>query len=63
MSTEMIVTCVCGLEMRGTAEQLVPLVRQHGLDVHNMNVTDEQVLAMATPVGPQSPDGRDAVGP
>lgn len=45
--TEKIVRCACGLEIRGTEEELVPLVQQHGRDLHNMEVTPEQVLAMA----------------
>jgi len=47
MTGELIVTCVCGYEVRGTADQLIPQVRQHGRDLHNMDVTDEQVLAMS----------------
>lgn len=42
-----IVTCECGFEARGTEEELIPLVQQHGRDVHNMSATAEQVLAMA----------------
>jgi hypothetical protein len=48
---ELIVTCACGFEVRGRPEDLIPVVRQHGIDVHNMEVTDEQVLAMARPAG------------
>jgi predicted small metal-binding protein len=44
-----IVSCACGFEVRGTDEELIPVVRQHGLEVHNMEVTPEQVLAMAVP--------------
>jgi hypothetical protein len=57
---ELIVTCACGLEIRGPADQIVARVRQHGRDLHNMDVTDEQALAMARPApaagdGPQAP--------
>jgi predicted small metal-binding protein len=48
-STELVVRCDCGFEARGTEQKLVPLVQQHGIDAHNMNVTREQVLAMARP--------------
>jgi predicted small metal-binding protein len=47
MGVEKIVTCECGFEARGTEEELIPLVQQHGRDVHNMLATAEQVLAMA----------------
>lgn len=46
---ELVVRCDCGFEARGTRDELVLMVRQHGVDVHNMTVTDEQVLAMARP--------------
>jgi hypothetical protein len=42
-----IVTCSCGQQWRGTEAEIVPLIQQHGLDVHNMSVTLEQVQAMA----------------
>jgi len=45
----MIVRCACGFEVRGTDEEVVPLVQQHGRDLHNMDVTPEQVRAMALP--------------
>lgn len=46
---ELVVTCDCGFEARGTEEELIPIVQQHGIDAHNMKVTDEQVLALARP--------------
>jgi hypothetical protein len=49
VTSKKIVKCACGVEWRGTDAQIVPLVQQHGLDVHNMAVTPEQVLAMAVP--------------
>ena len=42
-----IVTCACGQQWRGTEAELITAVRQHGFDVHNMPVTDDQVRAMA----------------
>ena len=56
MGAVKIVACACGLELRGTEAELVPLVQQHGRDVHNMEVTPEQVLAMAV-----AADGGDQV--
>ena len=48
-AAELIVRCECGFEARGTLDALVPVVQQHGRDAHNMDVTSEQVLAMARP--------------
>lgn len=49
-SVELAVRCDCGFEARGTEEELVPSVQKHGREAHNMQVTREQVLAMAHPV-------------
>lgn len=46
---ELVVICQCGFEARGTEEELVPKVQVHGREAHNMDVTREQVLAMAKP--------------
>ena len=48
-STELVVRCECGFEVRGREKELVPLVQKHGREAHNMNATREQVLAMARP--------------
>lgn len=55
MDTIKTVRCVCGLELRGTDDELVPAVQRHGRDLHNMEVTVDEVLAMATPT--DSPAG------
>ena len=47
MSEVMVVTCACGRRWEGTLAELIPVVRDHGRDVHNMDVTDAQVAAMA----------------
>ena len=52
--TVKIVRCECGFEAQGTDEQLVPVVQQHGRELHNMDVTPEQVRAMAVPLGAPS---------
>ena len=46
---ELIVRCDCGFEARGDEAKLVPAVQRHGREAHNMEVTREQVLAMARP--------------
>lgn len=48
-SHQLVVRCDCGFEVRGDEEEIVPVVQQHGREAHNMDVTREQVLAMATP--------------
>jgi predicted small metal-binding protein len=44
---QLIVTCECGFEVRGEADDVIAETQKHGRDVHNMDVTREQVLAMA----------------
>ena len=46
---ELIVRCDCGFEARGDEAKLVPLVQRHGREAHNMEVSRQQVLAMARP--------------
>jgi predicted small metal-binding protein len=43
------VTCECGWSARGTEEELVPLIQQHGRDVHGLEVTPEQAIAQLEP--------------
>ena len=46
---ELVVICECGFEARGTEDELIPIVQDHGRKAHNMDVTRDQVLAMARP--------------
>ncbi len=46
---ELVVRCECGFEARAAEAELVPIVQRHGRESHNMQVTREQVLAMARP--------------
>lgn len=48
-ATQLLVKCDCGFEARGSEDALIPAVQKHGRDAHNMQVTREQVLAMARP--------------
>ncbi len=45
----LVVECACGILMRGTMEELVPIVQKHALESHNMKVTREEVLSRARP--------------
>jgi predicted small metal-binding protein len=45
-----IMLCDCGHIVRGeTDDELVANVQQHAREVHDMEITREQVLAMAQP--------------
>ena len=45
------VSCDCGAVIREPSdERLVAAVQRHARDVHNMQLSPEQVLAMAEPV-------------
>ena len=43
-------TCDCGWSAIGTEDELIPIVQQHGKEVHGLDVTREQVLAVLKPV-------------
>jgi predicted small metal-binding protein len=45
-----VLTCDCGFVVRGeTDDEFVAAALQHAREVHNMEMTAEQVLAMAEP--------------
>lgn len=45
------VTCDCGKIIReSNDDQLVEVVQRHAHEVHNLDLTREQVLSMAEPV-------------
>lgn len=45
-----VIKCDCGFVVRGdTDDELVKAARSHARDVHEMELTDEQILAMAEP--------------
>ena len=46
---ELVVVCECGFEIRGAEDDVVVRTQEHGRSAHNMDVTREQVLAMARP--------------
>ncbi|MHB8512125.1 MAG: DUF1059 domain-containing protein [Actinomycetota bacterium] len=41
------VTCECGWQTRGTEEEVIASVQEHGRTEHDTNLTREQVLAIA----------------
>jgi hypothetical protein len=44
-----IVECDCGWSFSGEVGECVRAVQEHGRAVHNMEVSEEQALAMAKP--------------
>ena len=47
---QLVVSCECGLEVRGSAGEIVPALQKHAGESHNMKVAREQVLARAHPI-------------
>ena len=46
-----VIKCDCGYIVRGADDdELVKGAKTHALDVHGMELTDEQALSMAEPV-------------
>lgn len=48
-SAQFQVTCQCGWRTRGTKEVVVQTVQEHGREAHNMDLSEEQVMAQAVP--------------
>ena len=46
---EKVIECDCGWRFQGSDEDLIEACRAHGRDVHDMDLTDEQILAVARP--------------
>jgi predicted small metal-binding protein len=47
---QLLVSCECGFEVRGSEDEIVPALQKHAGESHNMKVTREQVLARAHPI-------------
>lgn len=46
---ELYVRCECGWECVAVRDELIKQVRSHGLATHAIELTDEQVVAVARP--------------
>ena len=58
MTDVLTVRCACGWQTNGTDDAVVAATTAHGLRLHNMAATREQILAMAIPApAPFPPDG------
>ncbi len=45
------VTCQCGWRVHGTKAEVVSAVQKHGRSAHQLEITEEQVMALAVPGG------------
>lgn len=53
------VVCACGWRTVGTEDEVVEATSRHGVELHNMSVTREQVLAMSSHA-PRSHDDEES---
>jgi predicted small metal-binding protein len=44
------VTCLCGWQVRGTEDEVVAQVIEHGREVHGIQSTRDEILAIAVSV-------------
>jgi len=64
MPDALIVRCACGWQTSGIEDAVVEATMAHGLRVHDMAATRDQVLAMAIPaVGPTLTPGSPGIAP
>lgn len=49
---EKLIECDCGWSVRGTEDEVVAACIAHGREAHGMELSREQVLAVAKPVDP-----------
>jgi predicted small metal-binding protein len=59
MSDRKTLRCECGWQVVGTEDEIVPAVIEHGLKLHNMRATREDVLARLERAGEQADEARD----
>ena len=50
MDQRMQLTCACGWETSGDADEVFHATLEHGRRLHNMEVTREQVADMSKPI-------------
>lgn len=41
------VTCECGWRTRGTREEVIAAVREHGSTAHDLELSDDDIMALA----------------
>ena len=50
------VTCMCGFQARGSEDEVVGIIQEHGLADHGSKSPRESILEMATSVAAEEPD-------
>ena len=58
---ELTVRCLCGWETTGTEDEVVAATGEHGRNLHNMDATRDEILALAVPATDARP-ALDAAG-
>lgn len=48
------VTCMCGFQARGTEDEVVAQIQEHGLADHGQMSSREAIIEMAVPVQPDA---------
>ncbi len=54
------VTCLCGWQTRGSDDEIVAAIQEHGDSVHGRRPTREEILAQAVDLGGPSEDAGTA---
>ena len=54
------VTCMCGWQTRGTADEVVAAIQEHGEHAHGRRPSREEILALAVDLTPPSEDAQTA---
>lgn len=49
---QLVVRCECGWETVGTEDEVVTATQAHGVEVHNMQASRADVMAMSSTVEP-----------
>ena len=44
------VTCQCGWRVHGTKDVVVREVQEHGRTTHSLNISEDEVMALAVPL-------------
>jgi predicted small metal-binding protein len=50
------VTCMCGWQTRGTDDEIVRAIQEHGEQAHGQRPTREEILALAVELGTSAGD-------
>ncbi len=54
------ISCACGWTVEGEEDEIVQATQEHGRRLHNMEVTRDQAMAMASPSVDDDADSGEA---